>query len=413
MSRRYQGEFIATGDIIADAVGGKWINPSGAYNVALKENLVELSKAEEWSEAKKEWKATGNVWYIPIADYDTDILPEAHNTHPKECVCGHKIAWHFEIKNTENDNVEIVGSEHIGFWMVIRHMIEDKGIPEDMITEELVAEWIKESVKGMKADWWWKENGEEFTEMFEAVRETDLRVNTRKGKGFYDNVTQLWDNHLLIRKKAEGKFGTPNYGMASIVWRWNHPDNDNCQKNSRGYPNDRLWNDLMMFYVCLDRHKLFVTNIDDIRKNRIEELRLAQIEHEKRRKEVEKQNEIDYNNRRIAQQKAAEERDIALKLAFVKTLLDMGIPDFGPENGNNDWEKSFLVEMREKLVSDAYLSNKQRNRIITIVKRSNELATDAQLAYIRKLGGNPKDGLTKNAASKLIDQIKGDTDESL
>ncbi len=49
---------MATGDIIADAVGGKWHNPSGAFNVALKENLTALSVADDWSEARKEWPHT-------------------------------------------------------------------------------------------------------------------------------------------------------------------------------------------------------------------------------------------------------------------------------------------------------------------------------------------------------------------
>ena len=93
---RHGGEFIATGDLIRDAVGGKWDNPSGAYNVALKERLVELSDADNWKEARKEWKATGNLWYIPFADEAVEVLPEYHQGHPHYCVCGHRIAWHLK-----------------------------------------------------------------------------------------------------------------------------------------------------------------------------------------------------------------------------------------------------------------------------------------------------------------------------
>ena len=57
------GEFIATGNLIHDMVSKKWDNPTGAFNVALKNNLVEMSVADDWKEARKEWKATGKVWY--------------------------------------------------------------------------------------------------------------------------------------------------------------------------------------------------------------------------------------------------------------------------------------------------------------------------------------------------------------
>ena len=47
-------------------------------------------------------------------------------------MCGHPIAWHFEVENTENNTLEILGSEHITNWMIIRHLRENKGIPEDV-----------------------------------------------------------------------------------------------------------------------------------------------------------------------------------------------------------------------------------------------------------------------------------------
>ena len=52
---------IMMGDIIADAVGGRWDNPTGADNIALKKRLTDISEADNWKEARKEWKATGNV----------------------------------------------------------------------------------------------------------------------------------------------------------------------------------------------------------------------------------------------------------------------------------------------------------------------------------------------------------------
>ena len=163
-------DHIDVGQILRDVVDEKWVNPTGAYNIALKERLTALSVSDDWAEAKLEWKATGNIWYVPMRESADDILPAIHQEkHPHECICGHKIAWHFEIVNTENNIREIVGSEHIGFWMVARHLLADLNIPADMITQERVKVWIKESVKTMKAEWWWSRWGEQFEEWFNAV----------------------------------------------------------------------------------------------------------------------------------------------------------------------------------------------------------------------------------------------------
>ena len=39
------------------------------------------------------------------------------------------------------------------------------------------------------------------------------------------------------------------------------------------------------------------------------------------------------------------------------------------------------------------------------VEWDDEPATDKQLGFIRHLGGNPSDGLTKSSASKMIDEL--------
>ncbi len=52
-----------------------------------------------------------------------------------------------------------------------------------------------------------------------------------------------------LRKKASGKFASPYYKMASIVWRWNHPENTKRQIETRGYPNDNLMKDLGYFFI--------------------------------------------------------------------------------------------------------------------------------------------------------------------
>ena len=128
------------------------VNRNGALNIALINRLTEISVADNWDEAKDEWMVTGNVWYIPLRTRNTYRLPQVHqDKHPQECICGHAIAWHFEVENTVNGELEILGSEHITNWMIIRHLKEVMGIPADAITDEKIAEWIKESVKSMKS----------------------------------------------------------------------------------------------------------------------------------------------------------------------------------------------------------------------------------------------------------------------
>ena len=405
--REQGGEFVATGNVLLDAIAGRLDDPTGAYNIALKNNLTALSQADNWKEARKEWKATGNVWYVPMADDATEVLPSPHReSHPHYCICGHSVAWHFEIINTETGTVEIVGSEHIGFWMVVRHLIENLEIPEDEVTEEKVKQWVLEAVKSMKAEWWWKENGEEFETMFTAVREIDLFTNIRRGDNYHDNETQQMDYRRLIRKKAVGKMGTPDYEMASIVWRWNHTDNDKPQKETRGYPNERLWNDLLIFYFSLEKHTLAMAEHRQRRLDRIEEVKELVI----RAKAAEEQRQKEYTERRRLQQieslrRQAEEEEKIL-LAVPKFCEDNGIDAFTSEDGKNDWEKSFLLEMINKIQNEQFMSEKQRSRIVLIIKGDTETATEKQLAYIRSLGGEPAINLTKSNASKLIDELK-------
>ena len=398
---------ILMGDIIADAVGGRWDNPTGAYNIALKERLTDISEADNWKEARKEWKATGNVWYIPLKDDATEILPPHHaDDHPNECICGHKIAWHFEIENTENKALTIVGSDHIGFWMIVRHLIENKGIPEDMVTEERVKEWITEAVKSMKSEWWWREHGEEFEERFNAVKKLDLIFNTRRGEGYYDDDTDRYERQMLIRKKSEGKFGENGYGMASIVWRWNHTDNEKCQKKTRGWPNQRLENDLLVFFFNLDSYEFKLKVREDERKARIAEVIARREQQEIEREEQRLRNEEANRVRRERQQQEQIEKEERRATALQRTCDEWGIPLFAATDGNNDWERDFLEQMISKIINEYYMSEKQKGRIIKIILGDNAPATNKQLRYIESLSGKPTEGMTKENASKMIDELK-------
>ncbi len=424
-------DHIDVGSIIRDIVDEKWVNPTGAYNIALKERLTALSVSDNWAEAKLEWKATGEVWYVPMRESADDILPAIHQEkHPHECVCGHKIAWHFEIINTENNIREIVGSEHIGFWMVARHLLADLNIPADMITQERVKVWIKESVKTMKAEWWWSRWGEQFEEWFNAVKETDLRVNVRDGESYWDSDTNRYEHQQLVRKKAVSKMGEPDYAMASIVWRWNHPNNSRRQIETRGYPNERLWNDLQMFYILSQRWKDEIAAEDAETARRIEQLaeqeRIAEERRERQRIENEERRQRDRERREQRQIEEAElegvreERRLAAVIAdrinaanSNETFKDMceyyDVPMFTPNIATKDWDKRFLTDMIRQMSSGKQLSPRQLSFLRNIVVDEPLPATDKQIWYIKKLAGDDyviPDGLNRTDASSLIDQLK-------
>ena len=437
-------DFIDVGSIVRDLVDEKWVNPTGAYNIALKERLTALSESDDWAEAKLEWKATGNIWYVPMRETADDILPPIHQEkHPHECICGHKIAWHFEIININNELREIVGSEHIGFWMVARHLIENLNVPIDMITQERIAEWIKESVKSMKADWWWNTFGEQFEEWFNALKETDLRVNVRDGDSYWDEDTSRYEHQKLIRKKAVSKMGEPDYEMSSIVWRWNHPDNKKWfyyhdetkerikeskyeelgrveaydytrgvekesthQKETRGWPNQRLWNDLQIFYFDLPRQKELLAEQDKERTERVEFVIKEKEEQEARRVKEQAEYERREAIRREARRKEREAYQLKLDGAFAKFCDDNNLPEFNAEYGQNNWEQTFLGDMLQKINNLSTMSTKQKERVIKIVNKVSEPATEKQLAYIRSLGGQPNKNMNKRDASREIERLK-------
>ncbi len=334
-SREFHGEHVV--NISVDR--------KGSLNKALIDRLTKESVSDNWEEAKHEWKATGNTWYIPLRDSYSDRLPTVHQAkHPHYCICGHEIAWHFEIENTENGELEILGSEHITNWMIIRHLVENKGLNPETITEELIQEWLKEAVKTMKAEWWWNEYGEEWEEMFNEVKELDLRVNVRvKGKK-YSRQTRRYEPTYVIAKTKQGSLGR----MASVVWRWNHPHNSRKQIETRGYPNEKLWRDVQLLFAKKER---FTKMMDD--KDEEKAARIAYLNPIK---------EIAKTIRATTYEQEANEK-------FTEALALYDLPYFSIEDGKNAWENNFLVSIRQQITDGKELSLKQLNVVMKIVKR--------------------------------------------
>ena len=229
-----------------EEVSAKRALGNGKWDRKLKERMVEFSQADNYDDAKHEWKATGRCWWRRHADREAPSWV-TDTGHGGKCLCGHTIVYHFEIENTVTGHRDIVGSDHINSYLILREITDSQNISESEVTEAMIQEWIDVRVKSMMKEAWWEEEGEEFTEMFDACKEMDLRINVRTtGSEYWDETLRMNRPITFLRKKADGR------KMASLVWRWNHPDNPKAQINTRGYPNKKLLHDLTQFDLFLE-----------------------------------------------------------------------------------------------------------------------------------------------------------------
>ena len=354
----------------------------GRWDKILKREMVALSVADNYDEAKYEWKATGEVWWQGIGT----PRPAWASEHPNKCLCGHNIVYHFEIENTETGHRDCVGSDHINSYMVLRAIKDEMGIDENAITEEMIEEWIKTKVSSMMATAWWNENGEEFEEMFNEIKELDLRINVHyTGKYVYDSKLGVSVPETKIRKKGSGMFGDEDYKMSSIVWRWNHPDNPKAQINTKGYPNEKLMMDLTDFCVKINRHKARVLEEDKMIEDKVKR-KLAWEEQQEIRKAV-------YEEQRQAE---------------LKDGCDYyDIPLFNKEMASNGWESRFLFDMEVRVRGRKELTERQLESLMKIIHRYNDKPTERQVNYLRALGYDGEiESLTRGKVSKLIDELK-------
>ena len=223
----------------------------GRWDKILKRKMVELSSCDNYEEARDEWEATGNVYRHSHRGNE----PEWTNGHVGFCLCGHRVVYHFEIRNTVTGVHECVGSDHIGAYLIIQQMVNELGISMESITDKMIDDWMQKRLQTMKSNAWWEEHGEHFNEMFDEIKELDAVINN-KNEFMYlhrnSDDERYYDWHYDLKTRATGKFGDYGYQMASIVWRWNHEDNTKNQLLKYGYPNDRLWADLNLFYALRD-----------------------------------------------------------------------------------------------------------------------------------------------------------------
>ena len=433
---------------MAETIVAKRNLGNGKWDKVLKRRMVELSVADNYDEAKEEWIATGEVWWG-----QNDEIPEwVRNSQMGrgKCLCGHIVVYHFEIINTENGIRECVGSDHINTYLIMRAISEEMGLPIDAVTDEDIQEWINVRVKSMKQEAWWKESGASFEMMFNAVKEMDLHYNTRTTDWVWDSELDRTEGVKKLVKKGKGNFGTTNYQMASIVWRWNHPDNAKAQINTRGYPNEKLMQDLALFYVQSrgfqddfikyktereDRKAEVIKARQEVIAKRearrlqrqldeeervrvynlpenVEARRLAKEEHDRIIAEERLLQEQRRKEREIQRQKDLEAQKIKANLVlseqsqeFDFACANYGIEPFDASLASNNWETTFLVDIKEKMINKRSLSLNQLTKLRDILLRNKP--TQKQLDYLKDLGYEGK-VTTKKQASEKIKELKGE-----
>tara|TARA_Y100001937_G_C7121676_1_gene332914 strand:- start:306 stop:1466 length:1161 start_codon:yes stop_codon:yes gene_type:complete len=372
-------------------LGAKRALGNGRWDRVLKERITELSEADTYNEAKLEWRVTGRCWwgYGSQSAHAPDWVEQTN--HVGECLCGHRIVYHYEIENTENGVRECLGSDHITSYLILRGLMEETGLEESEITEEMIQEWINVRVKSMKADAWWHENGEEFEKNFNLVKDMDLRINVNvSGKKYFDKTLKMERPVTKIRKRSSGRFPMSSYKMASIVWRWNHPDNPKNQKTVHGYPNDKLVADLNWFVHMIEEHRKELSRQDALISARLEVLADAEV----RFKDI---------LAKSVQNKAQDE-------AFKALCESQDLPYFDLSFAASIWEESFIRDMRLRITEGRNLTDKQADTLWNIVKGMTEPATEKQINYLRSLGYRGDYALlTKQTASREIQMIAGNS----
>ena len=384
---------------------------TGHWDKKLVQRMTELSVADNWEDAKHEWKATGECWWAGNSQYMPPFVSNSQQGYGK-CLCGHKVVYHFEIVNTENDVIECVGSDHIESFLIIRYLEEDMNIKD--ATDEQIQEWIDERMKTMKSEAWWAKNGEYFTGVLEDIREADLYYNYNKA-WMHDVETGMYASMpTKPRKRSVGEVGDPFYQMASITWRWDDSRNSRNQKSTRGYPNKRLMADLALFYAN------FVTKYEDEMKE-MKETREEKIKAFKERQHQESIRIAEYRQRadermkeqrrRMSEQRKKNNQDMANyidstpngNMTQLMEFYDIG--EFSSRFAKNQWELSFLKDIKVRLETKRNLTDGQLRSLHRILN-NKEPATDKQLAYLMSLGYEGKEPTTKAEASRLITEYK-------
>ena len=429
---------------MADTIVAKRGLGMGRWDMALKKRMVELSNADNYDDAKEEWIATGSVWWGNDDEHTPDWV-----TQRGKCLCGHSVVYHFEILNTETNHRDCVGSDHINTYLIMKEISRRTGIDIVDITQGDIDKWIQERTKTMMAKSWMSRHGEHFNKVYDEIKEVDILINVKGTPSMY---WSRQDNKYLYRsslkKKGEGQPTDSYYQMASIVWRWEHPENNKAQSQTRGYPTDKLWQDMLIFQAFITlKHKarydklilyarlstvdyldrMETRRIDEIHRTeqrrlsdikRAEEKRLSDIAWELGREERELKAAAAAKRAATAAAEEEARRYAASQLTlkskdnnadFTQMCQYYGLRPFNEQLASTAWESRFLSSVKTLLSDKQELSNSQLEHLKTIVSKQITLP---QIKYLENLGYNPVDdlqwreNLTRKQASEEIEKIK-------
>jgi hypothetical protein len=218
-----------------------------------------------------------------------------------------------------------------------------------------------------------------------------------------------------IRKVGKGIFGSPTYNMASIVWRWNHPDNQRNQQTKKGYPNEKLMNDLTLFYAMIELHKETLSKKD-------EELakRLAEVDQIRKEQADKAMKAAEEGASSLAQHDAklavvASVRVAKKQAEFKERCAYFDLPVFSEDDADNEWERRFIRSVRSWITTGREPTEKQvatLRKILDKTAKEAEPATNAQCNYLRNLGFEGDfANLNKQTASQEIDKILKERNE--
>jgi len=188
--------------------------------------------------------------------------------------------------------------------------------------------------------------------------------------------------------------------MASIVWRWNHPENNKAQITTKGYPNEKLWNDLLMFFFNVEKAEEIVKKEDDFIERRTKTLK----KH--------KENQMSIREQQIKRRlKVAEEvESIQFSEQFRNVCDFYGVKPFVKEQGSNSWEENFLNNAKNLMLGGRSLTESQISTLWNILDGDGKkvMATHKQKQFLVRLGyEGDVDELTKKQASEQISKLKG------
>ena len=203
--------------------------------------------------------------------------------------------------------------------------------------------------------------------------------------------------------------------MASIVWRWNHPDNSRNQQGKKGYPNEKLMNDLTLFYAMVELHKATVSKEDEEIAARLAEVDLMRKEQAERAMKA-----TEEGAERLAQYNAKQKvvqsvREAERQAKFEEKCAYYDLPVFSEDDADNDWERKFIGSVTSWIVTGKEPTEKQvatLRKILDKTSKEAEPATTAQCNYLRNLGFDGDFAtLNKKSASREIDRILKERNE--